>query len=106
MTAQTTKQALEAAKAQVKELAAKAKADADKADKLKAETAPTQAAGTRKTEQSAANDATKARQERIAAYKAKVQRDFTAVTQKEMDQYKADSDEELKHKLSLAGYEK
>lgn len=87
-------------------VAAKAKVESDKTDKLKAEAAPTQAAGARKVDSSPANDAIKARQERIASYKAKSARDFTSVTQKDMDQFKADSDEELKHKLSLAGYEK
>jgi hypothetical protein len=86
-------------------VADKAKADADKAAKLKAESSPTQAAGANKTDSTPANDAIKARQERIASYKAKSARDFTSVTQKEMDQFKADSDEELKHKLSLAGYQ-
>jgi hypothetical protein len=86
------------------EVAARVKADADKAAKLKSEASPTAAAGASKEEVNPVSDAVKSRQARIAAYKAKSAKDFTSITQKEMDQFKTDSDEELKHKLSQSGY--
>lgn len=83
---------------------AKAKVESDKTDKLKAESAPTAAAGASKTGVNPENEASKARKDRIAAYKAKSAQDFSSITQKDMDQYKADSDAELKFKLSQSGY--
>jgi hypothetical protein len=81
------------------EIAAKAKAEADKKAKLNAEAAPSPSAGSqvRKNE---AEEASKARQARMANYKAKFARDFTSITPQEMEQNRADSAEELKQKLS------
>lgn len=81
----------------------KAKADADKAAKLKAETAPTAVAKNNKA--TSQSEEARERQKRMEAYKAKYQRDFTAISPAEMEQHKKDSEAEMKQKLSQIGHE-
>ena len=83
------------------EAAAKASAEAAKVAKLKAEAAPSTAAGVTKKDPGP-EDIAKTRQARISAYKAKFARDFNAVTPEETAQNRKDQDEELNYKLSRA----
>lgn len=84
------------------EAAAKASAEAAKAARLKAEAAPSTAAGVTKKDPGP-EDIAKMRQARISAYKAKFARDFNAVTPEETAQNRKDQDEELSYKLSRSG---